>query len=531
MRRWNGWGDEAVEYPVPESARRYLREQIGVGEAMREMNLAEALLAVPRSRLPEHPLISTAAEDRLRHARGQSLPDWVALRSGQIEAYPDGVAFPETEEEIGELIQYAGACQAALIPYGGGTSVVGHINPMTGERPTVTVDLGRMKRMIHLDRISHLAHFQAGICGPELEAQLRAEGFTLGHFPQSFEYSTLGGWIATRSCGQQSRYYGRIEDMFAGGRVATPAGVLELPELPASAAGPDLRQVILGSEGRFGLITRAAVRVRPLPEVEAFYGVFFKEWQSGVTAVRQMVQAGAPLSMLRLSDPLETQVTLKLSGKDRLVSWADRGLRAIGYPEDRCLLIFGVTGDRRTARRAKDVACEIAGANAGLFTGEMIGKTWRKSRFLTPYIRNSLWQLGYGVDTLETAVPWSRVIETAQSIQEAIRSSLAASGEAALVFSHLSHVYTDGASIYTTIIFRLTAEPGETLRRWEAFKRAASQVIVAHGGTISHQHGVGSDHAPYLVYEKGRLGLEMIEALRCTLDPDNMMNPGKLTPH
>jgi len=527
MRRWNGWGDEAVEYPVPEAARLFLQAQLGLGRQGVGVTLAEALKSVPDARLPAHPLIHFEREPRLRHARGQSLPDWVALNYGRIEAFPDGVAYPESEEQVRALLEAAAAWGAMVIPYGGGTSVVGHINPLVGERPVLTIDLTRMRRLLRLDRASLLAEFEVGVVGSDLETQLNAQGFTLGHFPQSFEYSTLGGWIATRSSGQQSLYYGRIEQLFAGGHIITPVGDLDLPPLPASAAGPDLRALILGSEGRLGVITRATLRIRPLPEAESFYGVFFKEWEAGVETVRELVQSGCSLSMLRLSDPLETRLSLLLSGNERLVALAERGLNALGYHAGRCLLIFGTTGNLQDVRRGRAQVRSAARRFGGLFTGELAGKSWRKTRFLAPYLRNSLWQLGYAIDTLETAVPWAQVLPTRQAIQEAIRSSLEGFGEAALVFSHLSHVYRDGASIYTTVIFRLTADSEETLSRWRAFKHAASLAIVENGGTISHQHGVGSDHAPYLVHEKGRLGLAMIEGVRRALDPQDMMNPGK----
>ncbi len=228
------------------------------------------------------------------------------------------------------MFKYARNTGAAVIPYGGGTSVVGHINPIATGAPVLSIDLGHFNHLVDLDETSHLATFGAGVRGPEVERQLNQQGYTLGHFPQSFELSTLGGWVATRSSGQQSYYYGRIEDLFAGGHVETPRGPIDLPPLPASAAGPDLRQVFLGSEGRLGIITRVTVRVQPLPEFEAFYGVFFPEWEAGVEAVRQIAQEGVGLSMMRLSNACETETTLALSGKDALVRWASRGLRLLG---------------------------------------------------------------------------------------------------------------------------------------------------------------------------------------------------------
>jgi alkyldihydroxyacetonephosphate synthase len=350
----------------------------------------------------------------------------------------------------------------------------------------------------------------------------------VGHFPQSFEYSTLGGWIATRSSGQQSYYYGRIEDLFAGGEIYTPVGKLTIHPTPASAAGPDLRQIILGSEGRYGIITQATVRVTTLPQTEDFYAIFFHDWASGVKAVREMVQACVRVSMLRLSDAQETETTLTLSGREKATAFLDRSLRFIKYGSERCMLLYGVTGSRSTTRHARRQVSTISRRHGGLGLGSIIGKAWRKGRFYTAYLRNTLWERGYAVDTLETAVPWSAVIETAEAIKEAIRNGLASSNEQVLVFSHLSHFYPDGASIYVTYLFRRAVDPDETLDRWQTLKKAASQVIVKKGGTISHQHGVGKDHMPYLEAEKDKIGMAWLEAIGRSIDPDDLMNQGTL---
>ncbi|HEY1011288.1 MAG TPA: FAD-binding oxidoreductase, partial [Herpetosiphonaceae bacterium] len=262
MRRWNGWGDETRDYPVSAHVIDLLASLLGPAAAPGDATLEEAARQAPESRLPAHPLIKIDQLERLRHARGQSFPDLVALRSGQIGRFPDGVAYPQSAADVRALLDYARETDAKLIPYGGGTSVAGHVNPQPGAAPVLTVDMGRMSRLSLLDERDRLATFGAGVAGPDLEAQLRVHGYTLGHFPQSFELSTLGGWIATRSSGQQSLGFGRIEQLFAGGRVEAPAGTLELPCFPASAAGPDLREMVMGSEGRMGFITEATVRVR-----------------------------------------------------------------------------------------------------------------------------------------------------------------------------------------------------------------------------------------------------------------------------
>jgi alkyldihydroxyacetonephosphate synthase len=529
-RRWNGWGDPAVDYPLPASAAAFLHEKLGDLHPTADATIAEVLNSVPPSRLPEHPLVSRQEESRLRHACGQSLPDWLAMRSGQILAFPDGVALPKSDAEVHELLLLASHNGWQVIPYGGGTSVAGHINPLPGTRPVLTLDMSRLNKLISLDQTSRLAWFEAGITGPELEKQLNASGFSLGHFPQSFELSTLGGWIATRSIGQQSYYYGRIEDLFAGGHIETLRGPLDLPPLPASAAGPDLRQIVLGSEGRLGVITQAAVRIRPIPQTEGFYGVFFHDWQSGVAAVRELAQSDLILSMLRLSNAQETATTLILAGKERLVATADQGLRLFNYGATRCLLIYGVTGNTDQVRQTKRAVGAVCRRYGGLPVGSQVGKIWVKSRFHTPYLRNTLWEQGIAIDTLETALPWTQVEAAADAMQNAIRQAGESQQEKVLVFAHLSHLYPDGASIYITYLFRRLPDPQACLALWQGMKAAASKEILRHKGTISHQHGVGRDHAPYLAAEKSPVGIQLLHDIFQAADPHGLLNPGKLLP-
>jgi len=519
MRRWNGWGDAEHTYPLSAEGLAFLESSLGPGAAIPDVPLEAALAGVPPPRLSETGLIRADPEDRLRHARGQSLPDWVALRHGRLEAFPDAVAYPGSDEDVADLLRFAAAHDVVVIPYGGGTSVVGHVNPLPGDRPVLTIDLRRMSRLLALDPVSRLATFGAGASGPQIEQQLARHGLTLGHFPQSFEYSTLGGWIATRSTGQQAAFYGRIERLFAGGHVETPAGPLDLPVFPASAAGPDLRQLVLGSEGRLGILTRAVVRVRPRPAAERFEAIVYRSWDEGLEAIRRSAQDGGDLSMLRLGDALETETTLRLVGRPRLTAWAGRALEALGYRGGRCLLIVGRTG--RSGRRPR---------LGGLPIGRAIGELWRRSRFQTPYLRNSLWEAGFALDTVESAFTWNSLAAGAEGVLDALRGALTAEGERVLAFAHVSHGYPDGANLYFTVVFRRTRDPDQTLARWRALKQAASRAIVDGGGTISHQHGVGLDHRPYLSGEKGRLGLAVLAAAWRTFDPDGRMNPGKLLP-
>lgn len=530
MRRWNGWGDDTVTYPLPVSAPRFLEEWLGPATPPPDASFEEVVTTVPPSRLPAHPLVSVDAADRLRHARGQSLPDWIALRSGRISSFPDGVAYPTLDDQVCDLIRYAQEVGAGVIPFGGGTSVVGHINPPPGDTPVLTVDLSRLSQIRRFDETSHLATFGAGIAGPDLEAQLRARGYTLGHFPQSFELSTLGGWVSTRSTGQQSLGYGRIENLFAGGRLEAPAGTLEIPTFPASAAGPDIREMVLGSEGRLGILTEVTVRVRPLQEREDFHAVFFPDFERGQVAVRQILQAGLSLSMQRLSTSTETATTLALAGHEGMINALERLLSLRGVKQEKCMLLLGFMGSNPLVRVTRKQALRIARKHDGVHVGRIFGKQWYKNRFRSPYLRNTIWEMGYAVDTLETATHWTKVSRMLDAIESALRTGLADIGERVHIITHLSHVYPHGSSIYTTFLFRIAPDSDETLRRWQVLKKAASQAILALGGTISHQHGVGEDHMPYLSSEKGPLGMAAIRDLCHRFDPKGIMNPGKLVP-
>jgi len=528
MKRWNGWGDDAIQFALNAEALAFLRERIGEGTPGPEAARREVCATLKPSRLPAHPLVDSTPPVRLANALGQSLPDWLRFRYGRIDTAPDGVAYPESGEEVRELLDFAASCGAFVIPYGGGTSVAGHVGVPEVDLPVLTINLTRMRALLDLDREAQLATFGAGVFGPDLEAQLRAHGYTLGHFPQSFEYSSLGGWIATRSSGQQSLRYGRIEQLFAGGRMEAPAGTLHLPSFPASAAGTDLREIVLGSEGRAGILTEATVRITPLPPYEAFHAVFFPDWDSACAATRALAQAKLPLSMLRLSNPLETLTMLTLAGHKRLIGMLDTYLRWRGCGDGRCMLMIGASGTKSEARHALRSALALARAGKGVHVGRAMGDKWKQNRFRNVYLRNAAWEQGYAIDTVETAVDWGGVTPMMHAVEQAATASLAASGERVHTYTHLSHLYAQGASVYTTFVYRLSGTYEEDLRRWRALKAAVSGAIVAGGGTISHQHGVGADHARYLEAEKGVLGLGAMRAVFRHFDPDGRMNPGKL---
>jgi alkyldihydroxyacetonephosphate synthase len=531
MQRWNGWGDDTITMDLPPQALAILRDVIGKGRISPDYPLEKFIEQIPTSRLPRHPSISFDAKLRLDHAHGQSLPDWIGLRSGTLRRFPDGVALPTTMGEVRELLDFASERDVVIIPYGGGTSVVGHLTVPETEKPVLSLSLERLNRLISIESDSRLAVFEAGIHGPQLEQELNSRGFTMGHYPQSFEYSSLGGWVVTRSSGQQSGHYGRIEDLFAGGIVLTPRGSLKLPPFPASAAGPDLRQILLGSEGKMGVLANVIVRISRLPEKDEVYGVFFPSWEQGQRAVQTIAGTDIAFSMIRLSNPSETMTNLALAGHERQITALKRYLRLRGILEkDSCMCLMGFTGSRRMTTAARRAAFSIVRGQKGVYIGQSMGRAWKKNRFRSAYLRNTLWNLGYAVDTLETAISWDIVTPTMHAIEKSIREALTPGNERVHVFSHLSHVYPSGSSIYTTFIFRLSEPPRNTLDTWQRLKHAASRTIAAAGGTITHQHGIGADHRRYLTAEKGEIGVEVLQKIFDYFDPNRRMNPDKLLP-
>lgn len=527
MRRWNGWGDGAHEYPLTPEALAFLRERLGPGAPPRDASLERALQAVPGSRL-ENAGFDTQAEARLRHARGQSFPDWVAMRSGRLGPFPDAVALPAGHDEAAAALAQARRLGAVVVPYGGGTSVAGHLAVLASERPVLSLSLERLDRLLGVDEAALLARFGAGTPGPRVEAQLAQQGCLLGHFPQSYELSTLGGWVVTRSCGQQSLRYGRIEHLFHAGRLATFKGDWQVGAVPASSAGPDLRECVMGSEGRLGVLTEVAVRIRKLPQREVFHAVFFPSWRHGLGALRVLAQGDIPLSMLRLSNEVETETQLGLAGHPRLIAWLERYLRLRGIGAGKVMLLLGVTGAARAVRSARRDALAVARAHGGVHAGARPGAGWVKNRFRSAYLRNSLWDAGYAVDTMETCLNWPAVTAYMREVEQAAREVFQRDGERVHAYTHLSHVYRQGCSVYSTFVWRLGGDPDRELERWGRFKQAVSGAIVRHGGTISHQHGVGADHAPYLAAEKGAAGMGLLRAMAREFDPEGLLNPGKL---
>ncbi len=535
--RWWGWGDPDHPPALPEHALPFLREEVGMAERARPpVDLADVRL--PESALPEavRDALAGAAgivrDDRaarVLHAAGKGYPDLVRQREGDCAQAPDAVVLPGDHAEVRAALAACAEAGVAVVPFGGGTSVVGGVEPLRGEfEAVVSLDLSRLDRLVAIDETSQIAVLEAGVRGPDAEAMLRAHGFTLGHFPQSFEYASLGGYVATRSAGQASTGYGRIDELVLGLRCAAPAGDVDVRALPASAAGPKLRELIIGSEGTLGVITQAAFRVRPAPHEHRYEGWFFRDFAEGVAAFRALEQQEAAPDVARLSDEEETRLSLALAGGEGVKARAGGAyLRLRGY-EGGCVAIFGWEGEEdEVARRAGRTAA-VARRAGGLSLGRSPGEAWARGRYEGPYLRDDLLARGVMAETLETATRWSSLLDLHAAVSGALREALGARGTPPLVMCHVSHLYPTGASLYFTFLAR--QQEGAELEQWEAAKRAASEAIVAAGATITHHHAIGRDHLPWMRDEVGDTGLQALHAVKRELDPAGIMNPGKLLP-
>ena len=531
--KWWGWGDPERRLELPEAAVAALREELGVGpgDAADHVELDRVDLPEP-SPLPEgvraavgNDALATDDEARLRRAAGRSYPDLVRLRTGRLESAPDAVIRPADAEAVAAAVEACGSERVAVIPYGGGTSVVGGLAALRdGHSCAVSLDLARL-RSVELDATSLTARLGPGLRGPEAERALGEKGMTLGHFPQSYEQATIGGYAATRSAGQASSGYGRFDELVTAIELTSPAGRLRTRETPHSAAGPSLRELVLGSEGTLGVITEVACRVRPVPELRAYEGWIAADFASGRDILRELAQHDEMPDVLRLSDEEETRVSLELAGTEGPRKRVLDAYLALRRRREGCLVICGWEGEREAVRRRRSLAGRRLRAGGAAPLGSSAGRSWERSRYDGPYLRDELLSLGILVETLETAHSWSRLEDLYRGVGEALRGAL---GENSIVMCHLSHAYADGASLYFTFLAR--TQRGEEIEQWRTAKTAACEAIVAAEGTITHHHAVGRDHAPYMTAEVGELGIEALRAVKERLDPANVMNPGKLLP-
>lgn len=527
MMKWDAWGDPEAAKPLSDSIRRLLQQALGIDAAPAAELTAEQVQLRPSAlsdadlqaftAVVGAPHIGTDTMSRLLHAGGKSTPDLLRRKNSGIQDAPDAVLLPGSEDQVAEVLRVCAERRIAVVPFGGGTSVVGGLDPVRGDfAAVVALDLRRFDALHMLDEVSGEAELGAGVTGPQAEALLGARGFSLGHFPQSFQFATIGGFAATRSSGQDSAGYGRFDDMVRGLRAVTPAGVLDVGRAPASAAGPDLRQLLLGSEGVFGVITRVRVRVHPRPATTRYEAWSFPDFATGAEALRAVTQTGTGPTVIRLSDEAETGVNLATT-------------ESIGEQSitGGCLAITLFEGSPAHAESRHAETRAVLEQHGGTSLGEAAARAWEHGRFGAPYLRDSLLAAGALCETLETATTWSNLATLKAAVTEALTTSLAESGTPALVMCHISHVYPTGASLYFTVV---AAQRGNPIDQWRTAKTAASEAMVHTGGTISHHHAVGADHRPWLRDEIGGLGVEVLRAVKATLDPAGILNPGKLIP-
>jgi len=530
---WWGWGDPAISPELDYAALGVLRERIGelepwpLARQLEEFELPAAQsLPTALADVVGAEAIFTADEDRLRHASGRGYADLARMRGGRLEAAPDAVVMPADAESLKRLLEVCAAEGVAVVPFGGGTSVVGGVEPLRGSHQRlISLDLCAL-REVTVDRRSLTATLGAGLRGPEAEAALGGDGLTLGHFPQSFEYATIGGFAATRSAGQASSGYGRFDSLVSSVRLLAPTGDLRTLETPHTAAGPALRELIVGSEGVLGVIPDVTVRVRPAPTVRRYEAWMAESFESGAEIVRALAQGPGLPDIIRVSDEEETQGSLALSGPRGVAGSLFGGYLGLRKRRGGALMIVGHEGDEESVARRRALAVRALRAGGAAYLGQAAGRSWEHGRYQGPYLRDTLMGMGAMVETLETSHTWSRLGELHDAVAAAIHGSLDTQGTPGLAFCHLSHAYPDGGSLYFTFVAR--ARHGAELEQWSAVKRAASEAIVASGGTITHHHAVGRDHAPYMEAEVGRTGIEVLRAVKDQLDPTGIMNPGKL---
>ncbi|MDT5326423.1 MAG: alkyldihydroxyacetonephosphate synthase [Mycobacterium sp.] len=525
--KWNAWGDPAAATPLSDGIRTLLEQALGVGGAPSAELPADQVRLRPSalSDVDRDALVAIVGDahcisddyGRLLRAGGKSTLDLLRRKDSGAQDAPDAVLLPGDEEAVAEVLRFCAKQSIAVVPFGGGTTVVGGVDPIRGDfKAVVSLDLRRFDQLHRLDEVSGEAELGAGVTGPEAERLLGERGFSLGHFPQSFQFATIGGFAATRSSGQDSAGYGRFDDMVRGVTAVTPAGVLDLGRAPASAAGPDLRQLIIGSEGVFGVITRVRVRVHPVPETTRYEAWSFPDFATGAAALRAVAQTGTGPTVIRLSDEAETGVNLATT-------------ETIGEQSvtGGCLAIttFEGTAAHTESRHAETRA--VLEAHGGTSLGDAPGRAWEHGRYGAPYLRDALLSAGALCETLETATNWSNLGTLKAAVTDALTTALGETGTPALVLCHISHVYPTGASLYFTVV---AGQRGNPIEQWRKAKSAASDAMVRSGGTITHHHAVGADHRPWMRDEVGDLGVEVLRAVKRVLDPTGILNPGKLIP-
>jgi alkyldihydroxyacetonephosphate synthase len=547
MMKWWGWGDPNLTFPMADKPALWpwVMKKLGITSPIPTANPVDlASIALPPTRAGAKLLaeiqailgpdqISLQPLDRLQHSYGKSFPDLFRVRHGIVSRAPDAVLSPDSHEQVEALVRLAQKFDFCLIPFGGGTNIVGGINPQAEDaRPMMTLSLRNMNRLISIDRESRTATIQAGALGPKLESDLAKHGHSLGHFPDSFEYSTLGGWLATRSAGMQSDAYGKIEDMVVSIKIVTPSGTIVTKPVPSSSAGPDLNRFMVGSEGILGVITEATMRVHKTPAIKDYRGYLFKSFEDGVHGIQECLDRGFSPSMIRLQDSGESELAFNMRApkqgiegwlQNRVKSW----LKARGYIEP-CILIIGVEGEDASIAVTRRHSHKILKSHGGFSLGKSVGDTWSKDKFNIPYLRDYIMDYGCMADVAETSTLWSKVLPLYTATIEAVKARFRQEDGTGFIGCHISHTYKTGACLYFT--FAARQPQGKELEHYYSYKRLVTDTIMSLGGTLSHHHAVGIEHRPWMKLEISPAGLQALHALKASLDPKRVLNPGKLLP-
>jgi alkyldihydroxyacetonephosphate synthase len=548
LMKWWGWGAEDVAFShegKPELAP-FIQRVLGLDVrgpasgriAFEDLEIpASALPAGLQARLEEAvgpEQVSTGDRDRVVHSRGKSLTDLIRQRRGDLGRLPDAVVRPANEEEAAAVLWAALDEDAVVIPFGGGSCISGSLEAEAGEpRPVISMDMVRLDRVLEIDATSRLARVQAGVFGPDLERQLNERGWTCGHFPDSFTYSTLGGWIATRSSGMQSDRYGDVAEFTRGLRMVTPSGVLAVRPVPSTSTGPSVREMVLGSEGRLGVITEATIHVRPVPSERKILGYLFPSWAAGLTAMRDIAASEASPSVTRVSDAAETAFSFAMreapTPLDRVKSTALQAfLRRRGWdPESMCLAMIGYEGTSSHVSTQRKLTQRIVKRHGGLSIGSSPGRLYDQKKFDTPYIRDFLLDRGAPADVSETSAPWSSLRTVYDSVMAAGQGAFGRLGVPGYLMCHLSHSYHSGACLYFTFALNPPRDH-DPLEDYGVVKRAIQQAFVDAGATLSHHHAVGTEHAEWLEQDISTPGVAMLRALFEGTDPGANLNPGKI---
>jgi len=546
--KWWGWGDEQTEFDISNRPDLwpFIKHNLGIeGEPPSCRPVEFESIALPQACVDSEFLrelarrvgpgrIAAGKKERLAHAFGKSFRDLWRVRHGIVTYAPDCVIYPANAEEVRAIVDTAVRRQVRIIPFGGGSNIAGCLEPTRRDnRMVVSVDMRSMDRVLALDAESETALFEAGALGPRLEEQLNREGFTLGHFPDSFPFSTLGGWVATRSAGMQSDRYGKIEDIVLAIKMVTPAGMIETRAVPRASNGIDVNRLCIGSEGTLGIITEVLLNVHRSPPRKETYGYLFPDFASGVQALQRCHREDCVPALARLNDANKTALSFAYKTAQsrlkrqfsRLIKSYLQNVRRMKL-EDACLLLAGFEGSDESCARDRRRAEAIYRGLGAFPLGPEPGRAFHAGKYDFPYLRDFLLDRGILTDVSETATVWSRILPLYAASRRSIEAALAAESIGGWVGCHVSHTYHAGASLYFT--FGFVPKPGNELIRYLRVKRAAEDAFLENGATLSHHHAVGYEHLPWLEKEISPAGLKAIEALKDGLDPSHLMNPGRL---